>query len=288
MKKSSKFFIVCALMCISAAAAYSQDCNSYLQKATELRDKGDYCQAKQYYQMFQKCNADVNVSTEIAMCVNRFKIQNPGVDCPDYVPPPPTLDGKKKHTSTGTSSDSRKLKPVQSGSKQSFSEQMTRFKLGIDAGVQLPMGDFGKEANMGFGGELNAKYMIKDNIGVGVGVGYYTFGIKQEILDYDGATKGNASIIPLVGKFSYAFGQNAFKPYIGADLGLYMLGTHEEAEGEKYSDSLSKFGFAPVIGIEYAFTKNLGLDVNAKYHYILTDSKATTSLGINVGIVFSF
>ena len=295
MKKLSKVFIITTLVCISSATAYSQDCNSYLQQATEYRDKGDYCQAKQYYQMYQSCNADADVSTEIAMCINRIKIQNPGTNCPDYVP----TNGKNtipastttRNSSVNTSSSSRAATSVGSGSKQSSSTPTTRFKLGIDAGIQLPMGDFGKEVNIGFGGELSGKYMVNKNIGVGVGVGYYTFGIKKEVLD-DGADKGNASILPIIGNFSYYFGKNTFKPYVGADLGLYMARTSYsgEVDGEKASESssVSGFGFAPVIGFEYALSKNLGLDVNAKYNYITNIDPKISQPNINIGIVYSF
>jgi len=307
MKKSSKIFIVLALMCISVAAAYSQDCNSYLKQATEMRDKGDYCQAKQYYQMYQSCNADADVSTEIAMCVNRIKIQNPGTDCPDYVPANgksqasgrATMRTSSGNTSSGyTSSGNRAVKPVASVGNQMSSAPAAQFKIGLDIGAQLPMGDFGKIYKMGFGGELNAKYMINENIGVGLGAGYYTFGAKDELLnaliDEYGADKmnDNFSIIPVVGKFSYYFGQNAFKPYLGVDVGLYMLresiSGEVDGESDSSSDSSSKFGFAPVLGFEYTLTKNLGLDVNVKYNYILTDIKATTTVGISAGIVYLF
>jgi len=300
MKKLSNIFIFFALMCVSATTAYSQDCNSYLKQATELRDKGDYCQAKQYYQMYQSCNADADVSTEIAMCENRIKLQNPGTDCPDYVP----ANGKSV-TSTNTSSNRHAVKSVSSVDKSVT--PATRFKVGLDIGGQLPMNsNFKNSYKIGFGGGLNAKYMVNKNIGVGLGAGYYTFGaksehlneLKNELIDENGVgnidnIKDNFAIIPIVGKFSYYFGQNAFKPYVGVDLGLYMLreSLNAESDGQSGSNSSStnKFGFAPVIGFEYALSNNLGLDVNVKYHEIFSDgSNGISSLGVNVGLVYSF
>ena len=75
MKITSKIFIIFALICFSAAAAYSQDCNSYLQRATDMVSQKKYCDAKRYYQEYSKCNADADVSTEIAMCDRFCKIQ---------------------------------------------------------------------------------------------------------------------------------------------------------------------------------------------------------------------
>jgi|GEM_PF-6140022 len=76
MKVTSKIFIVLALTCHSATAAYSQDCNSYLQQATKLVSQKKYCDAKTYYQKYKDCDADADVNTEIAMCERYCKLQN--------------------------------------------------------------------------------------------------------------------------------------------------------------------------------------------------------------------
>ena len=68
MNITSNIFIVFALLSLSVAAAYSQDCNSYLQRATELVSQKQYCDAKRYYQDYGKCNADADVDAEIAIC----------------------------------------------------------------------------------------------------------------------------------------------------------------------------------------------------------------------------
>ena len=68
MKIISKIFIVLALTYVSVIATYSQDCNTYLQKASELVSQKKYCDAKVYYQRYSKCDHDADVSTEIALC----------------------------------------------------------------------------------------------------------------------------------------------------------------------------------------------------------------------------
>lgn len=100
MKITSKFLIIFALMCVCTSVAFSQDCSSYKLRAEELASKGDYCQAKQYYLMYQNCNADVDVSTEIAMCERYCKLQNREIKIDntksdsntDYVPIPSKPD----------------------------------------------------------------------------------------------------------------------------------------------------------------------------------------------------
>ena len=134
-------------MCISVAATYSQDCNSYLRRATELQSQKKYCEAKSYYQKYSNCDADADVSTEIAMC-ERFcttqakeSVEDKSVDTPDrdYDLPP-----KDKQ------SDSRTVKPVSTVSKQGF----RGFQL--HGGVFLPLG----EGNIATGYNLGFKVYI--------------------------------------------------------------------------------------------------------------------------------
>ena len=74
MQTIKKTCIIFALLCVSVVAAYGQDCKSYWQQAEELRSQGKYCEAKKYYEKYSKCNADADVSTEIAMCERRCQI----------------------------------------------------------------------------------------------------------------------------------------------------------------------------------------------------------------------
>jgi len=66
----------CLLLVFSiAGTAYSQDCDSYLQQAAKLVSQKKYCDAKSYYQKYSDCNADADVSAEIAMCEKFCKAQ---------------------------------------------------------------------------------------------------------------------------------------------------------------------------------------------------------------------
>ena len=71
----NKICIIFVLFCFSAATTYSQDCHTYQQRAEEFMAQKKYCEAKKYYQMYGNCNADADVSTEIAMCERRCKLQ---------------------------------------------------------------------------------------------------------------------------------------------------------------------------------------------------------------------
>lgn len=169
-----------------------------------------------------------------------------------------------------------------------------QFKIGANIGAAVPTGDFGDMAKTGFGVEVDVKYMLNEKMSVGLGFGQYLFGgkdIETEAgpMPVDGNPYGITSI---VGKYNYYFGENAFRPYVGADLGLYILKAKIDIEYAgrtiPYIDeSETNFGFAPVIGFEYAFSDSWALNVNAKYNYIMAEESASV-FGINAGIVYSF
>jgi len=152
--------------------------------------------------------------------------------------------------------------------------------VGIAPGIQIPLGDFGDAVNLGFGGSVSGEYLVTENIGVGLGLGYYSFGS-----DMDGFS---ASIMPIALNGKYYFTTEGFKPYGGLDLGYYILGAKVEAFGMSVSTSEGYIGLAPVLGFQYGFSDALALDVNAKYNLIFSEGSSTSTLGLNVGIVYSF
>jgi outer membrane protein W len=157
-----------------------------------------------------------------------------------------------------------------------------QMKIGVGGGVGLPMGDFGTSFKMGFGGGANAKKMLSENVALGLGVGYYSFTAKDEA----GGSDFTMSFIPITGIFNYYFATEGFKPYAGADLGFFMTTAKVSLFGMSASTSETDFGFAPTLGFEAALGESMGLDVNAKYNYIMTAGTATSYIGINVGLVF--
>ena len=168
-------------------------------------------------------------------------------------------------------------------------------KLGVNGGLQLPMGDFGEGLNLGFGGGISGEYLVNENIGIGLNAGYYIFGV-------DGADI-NLGYIPVALNGRYYFTTEGFKPYGGIDLGLYTISTPAQTftetmdmgplgtqtiEMEIPSVSASNFGIAPVLGFQYDFSDALALDVNAKYNLIFSEGASTSILGFGVGIVYTF
>ncbi len=151
---------------------------------------------------------------------------------------------------------------------------------GATLGLQAPSGDFGDFADMGFGINLNGKYMFKENMAVGLNLGYNRFGAEISDMSF--------SMIPVTGLFEYHFGGDVVKPYVGADLGIYSYGTKFKYEGVTESDSELCFGFGPVAGILYDLKENLRLCANIKMHNVFDEGESLTWFGINAGVVIPF
>jgi outer membrane protein W len=155
---------------------------------------------------------------------------------------------------------------------------------GATLGLQAPVGDFGDGTKMGFGINVTGKYFLKENMAVGLNLGYNRFGIEDYGWDeYD--VKASASMVPITGLFEYHFAGSNIKPYIGADLGLYRYGWKVKYEGESESDGEVYFGFAPVAGILYEISESLSFCANIKFHNVFSDGDTASWFGINAGVI---
>jgi len=151
-----------------------------------------------------------------------------------------------------------------------------QIKLIGGVGLAMPMGDFADVAKTGIGINIGGKYMLNEKMAVGANFGYFKMGEKVDGM--------KISLMPIMGSFTYYFGNDKMKPYVGADLGFYSVKVDIEGLGD---NSETDFGFAPTVGIEYGINDKFSLDVNAKYNYINSDPDAQSFIGINVGIVYN-
>ena len=155
--------------------------------------------------------------------------------------------------------------------------------IGATIGVQIPTGSFGDGVKTGFGFNVVGKYMLKENIALGLNLGDQFFGMKDSGLESGSAS---VSIIPITALFEYHFGSGKVKPYLGADLGLYVLTAKIKILGVKASSSNTYFGFAPVGGIMCELSEKMSFCANIKYNDVLSEGESSSWLGINAGIIF--
>ena len=160
---------------------------------------------------------------------------------------------------------------------------------GASVGVQFPTGSGSEGMKTGFGFNVVGKYFLKENIAVGLNSGYLRFGIKEFSL-FGADFSGSTSFIPITGLFEYHFGTGKIKPYLGADLGAYIVITKAEGtyQGEHQSDSNSEahFGFAPVAGLSAEINDNTSFWANLKYNDVTASGGSATWFGINAGLIF--
>ncbi|NLN95687.1 MAG: porin family protein [Bacteroidales bacterium] len=153
-----------------------------------------------------------------------------------------------------------------------------QFYVGATVGPQIPLGDLSDGGKTGFGLNLSGKYLLNDNMAVGLNLGYNSFKT-----DLKGIT---FSFMPITGLFEYHINLDQFTPFIGADLGLYNYGYKIKVEDYNNSDSEIYFGFAPTVGALYNINSDIALTANAKYNFVLTEDDPSSFLGINFGIVY--
>jgi len=159
-----------------------------------------------------------------------------------------------------------------------------QINIGATVGVQIPTGTMADGMTTGFGFDIVGKYMLSENLAVGVDVGWARFGTEDLGLEQDVSASG--SFIPLTGLIEYHFGTGKVKPFIGTDIGLYIFKVKASYMGISASTSQSYFGFAPLGGIEYDIKDNLAFTANLKYNFVLAEGDNVSYLGINVGIIF--
>lgn len=158
-----------------------------------------------------------------------------------------------------------------------------QINIGATVGLQIPTGSFSDGVKTGFGFNVVGKYMLKENLAVGLNLGDQFFGLKDIGI---AGVSASASIVPITGLFEYHFGSGKVKPYLGADLGLYVLTAKAKYQGVTSSSTKTYFGFAPVGGIICGINEKLSFCANLKYNDVLSEGESTTWLGINAGIIF--
>ncbi len=167
-----------------------------------------------------------------------------------------------------------------------FINAQSKMALGVQAGIALPMGDFGDGFDMGFGGIANFAYHINPNRDVTASAGYLTWGAKEGDVTF--------SSIPVLVGARYFFGKDKFNPYLAGELGIHFStvdvpevvipGFGTIGGG---SDSGSDFGFGVGAGFLYQLSPKLDLDVNAKFNSIATSGSSSSYISIMAGVLFA-
>ena len=128
-----------------------------------------------------------------------------------------------------------------------------------------------------YGGGLNAKIFLGSKLDVGIGVKAFgesrSFSAGGQTLDY------SAAIIPITAQIDYYFTEGILRPYIGAEVGAYSVGTRIKFNGQESSKiNSTNAGVAPKVGLMLA-VGNLGIFAEGAYNIIFGNNNGSANVG---------
>ena len=159
----------------------------------------------------------------------------------------------------------------------------SQVKAGFGVGAGIPTGTLGDLTNFGFGGHIEGKYSVTEQIDVGLLFGWYGFfggnlaGGSGGSVDVSGTR-----IVPIILTGDYVFPGGI---YTGLGFGPYLVNFGQidvSAFGSSVSAEIgkeTKFGVAPRVGFNPG-----SFNVSLSYH-LLTDA---SFFGINIGMLMGF
>ena len=178
---------------------------------------------------------------------------------------------------------------------------------GLTLGPAIPTGGYSKYAGLGFGIVGEGRYVLNDQISVGINVGHYrtpTKNVEVPLQFRDGVFavgyQGNYRSTSITTVAEYFILDEELRPFVGLETGAFITGyTWKENEemvtqAPEFKESKTGFGVAPVVGALYEL--NDGLELSATIKYTLTgasvqvfenpnfEEKSIHLLTINFGI----
>lgn len=167
--------------------------------------------------------------------------------------------------------------------------------LGVNAGVNVPTGDFGDFASLGFFGGATGTMMINEQFGVGGDINFHSFGVSDDYEELLAALAGepvdvSLSAVQITPHAKYFFGSGSdFTPYAKFGVGIYNLRAKvESASVGSSDDSESKLGFNLGVGGMIKASETMAYGVELLYHTIMTDDESSSLFTIGGVLNFGF
>lgn len=152
---------------------------------------------------------------------------------------------------------------------------------GFTAGPNLPTGDFGDIASLGYFGGVTGTLMINDQFGVGGDVSYHSFGVNNDYEEALAVAAGESvdvswSSIQITPHAKFFFSSSGdLRPYARLGLGIYSTKLKIEAASlGTEEDSSSDFGFDLGIGALKQAGEHMAYGAELLYHSISSDGES--------------
>ncbi len=142
---------------------------------------------------------------------------------------------------------------------------------------------------------VDYKRMVKPNLTVGLSFGWHVFDEQTDDVvsafgvDLSGDQFRYVNSFPLLANVSYFLGkQGGARPYLGANVGAYIMEHRLDVGLYSLQETNWHFGFAPEAGIAFPARENVSVLVNARYNYALSAGSVDdqTYLNFSVGLAW--
>lgn len=164
-------------------------------------------------------------------------------------------------------------------------------KLGIDANMALPQGDWSDTCGTGYGATAFAMFTLIPVVKLTAHAGYLKFQGK-DFSTPAGDTEYNFSAIPILAGIRY-YVLPLPKLYLGAQAGyhLFTVKIKLKRTGHEEKEHKNKFSFAPTVGVEFGPLEAsifYMIISRAEYQIDIINQKVTTAnyTGFRLGIRF--
>ncbi len=164
---------------------------------------------------------------------------------------------------------------------------------GINVGVNLPTGDFGDIASLGYFGGVTGTMMINDQFGIGGDINFHSFGVNNDYEEALAVLAGESvdvswSAIQVTPHAKFLFSKGGdFIPYARVGLGIYNTKFKiETATSGDSEESSSDFGYNLGIGGMKKLGDKMAMGVELLYHSISSEGESANLF--TVGGVLNF
>lgn len=165
-----------------------------------------------------------------------------------------------------------------------------QLKVRLQGSAAIPTGYAEDAVSLGYGGNINFSHpFLINNLEVTLTAGYYYFGFKENLPDYD----FSFSSVPVIAGLRFNLNDFDFIPYVGIEGGLYInqYYLHIDYGFFGVTSVLTKethLGISPEFGFKMNLTPSFDVDVNAKYNRIKTNYIARAYLLFQTGFTYKF
>ncbi|HKU62566.1 MAG TPA: outer membrane beta-barrel protein [Gemmatimonadales bacterium] len=144
---------------------------------------------------------------------------------------------------------------------------------------------------------INVEYKkaIKENVTAGLSFGWHVFDDRTDEvlsgfgLDISGDQFRYVNSFPLLANISYFLGKTGgVRPFIGADVGVYIMEHRLDIGLYSLHETNTHFGFGPEAGIAIPVRPNMSMLLTGRYNYALSAGSVDDQQYINFGVGFAW